>query len=85
GKYNFAEWTGYTSSTSNPLTIEFKGASEFVSIQAVYVEDYTMVIVWVTAIVIIVAVAAFIIYRIYRGRKFSEEAEATEESLEEEI
>ncbi|MEM3886662.1 MAG: hypothetical protein QXO82_06350, partial [Candidatus Methanomethylicia archaeon] len=40
GKYNFAEWTGYTSSKSNPLTIEFKGASEFVSIQAVYVEDY---------------------------------------------
>ncbi|MEM0053786.1 MAG: hypothetical protein QXL89_06345 [Nitrososphaeria archaeon] len=85
GKYNFAEWTGYTGSKSNPLTIEFKGASEFVSIQAVYVEDYTMVIVWVTAIVIIVAVAAFIIYRIYRGRKVSEEAEATEESLEEEI
>jgi hypothetical protein len=60
GKMNFKEWTGFASSTERTLSIKMTGASANIMLNAVYTEDYFMLIVTVLVPLIIIGIAYYI-------------------------
>ncbi|MGQ9782065.1 MAG: hypothetical protein ACUVQ8_07470 [Nitrososphaeria archaeon] len=87
GKYNFAGWSGATSSTTNPLKITASGRASNINIKADYSEDISVPIFIIVVIIIVAVIIALLLIRRYRGRmKPPEEAEEEAETfLREEV
>jgi hypothetical protein len=66
GKLNFKEWTGYIQSTEKAIKLTIGGDQQIITVNAVYTEDYFMMIVTIVILLIILGTAAFIYLKRFR-------------------
>ncbi len=78
GKYDFNQWTGFIDSEQNPLNIVFRGGSTTLDVRANYVENLTLVYVWLAVIIAIVAIIAFFFFRRWYVSRVPKQKEETE-------
>jgi len=60
GKLNFKEWTGFVSSSERSVTLKITGSSPNISVNAVYTEDYFLLIITIVVLLVIIGVAVFL-------------------------
>jgi len=69
GKYVFKKWTGSINSTKNKIDFIFKGYNPKPYVQAIYVEDYSRVILTTLIITVITTIITVILYRKRKHKK----------------
>ena len=69
GKYVFKKWTGSINSTKNKINFIFKGYNPKLYVQAIYVEDYSRVILTTLIIAVITTIITVILYRRRKHQK----------------
>ncbi|MBN1682112.1 Ig-like domain-containing protein [Candidatus Bathyarchaeota archaeon] len=66
GKYVFRQWTGFIQSENNVETLTISGLSKNITVTAVYVEDYFMMIITIAVPLLLIIIGAYIYYTRYR-------------------